>query len=74
MADVEKERKEQAKGPAAQAHELNELAAIYVSRGVSPWLAKKVRCNREARAFRFCSVLVILFAQGTAKILSTHLD
>lgn len=31
-ADVEKEREEQRKGPAAQAHELEELTQIYVNR------------------------------------------
>ena len=42
-ADVEKERIEQAKGPAHRAHELDELAKIYESRGVSPGLARMVR-------------------------------
>ena len=43
MADVAKERQEQAKGPAAQAHELDELTKIYEDRGVSPLLARQVR-------------------------------
>ena len=42
MADVEKEKREQAKGPVAQAHELDELTAIYEERGVSPLLARQV--------------------------------
>ena len=42
MADVEKERQEQAKGPAARAHEMQELAKIYQDRGLSPHLAKQV--------------------------------
>ncbi|KAK9845523.1 hypothetical protein WJX81_008565 [Elliptochloris bilobata] len=41
-ADVEKERLEQAKGPAHRAHELDELAKIYEARGVSPGLARMV--------------------------------
>ena len=40
---MEKERVEQAKGPAHRAHELDELAQIYESRGVSPGLARMVR-------------------------------
>jgi VIT1/CCC1 family predicted Fe2+/Mn2+ transporter len=42
MADVEKEKREQAKGPVAQAHELDELTAIYEDRGISPLLARQV--------------------------------
>ena len=42
MADIEKERKEQAKGPAARAHELDELTQIYEDRGISPLLARQV--------------------------------
>ena len=42
-ADVEKERLEQAKGPAAQAHELTELSKIYEARGLSADLARQVR-------------------------------
>lgn len=42
QADIEKEKQMQAKGPAAQQHELEELAAIYESRGVSKLLAKQV--------------------------------
>ncbi|KAK9901345.1 hypothetical protein WJX75_007573 [Coccomyxa subellipsoidea] len=41
-ADIEKERKEQAKGPAARAHELEELTAIYEDRGLSHGLARQV--------------------------------
>jgi VIT1/CCC1 family predicted Fe2+/Mn2+ transporter len=41
-ADIEKERAEQQKGPEAQARELDELAQIYVSRGISPALARTV--------------------------------
>ncbi|KAK9828808.1 hypothetical protein WJX72_002170 [[Myrmecia] bisecta] len=41
-ADVEKERKEQAKGPQARLHELEELAQIYENRGLSPGLARQV--------------------------------
>jgi hypothetical protein len=43
-ADVEKERREQAKGPAARLHELKELAKIYEERGLSPALAHQVCC------------------------------
>ena len=42
QADIEKEKQMQAKGPAARQHELEELAAIYESRGVSKLLAKQV--------------------------------
>lgn len=41
-ADVEKERQEHAKGPEARARELEELAQIYVDRGLSYFLAKQV--------------------------------
>lgn len=50
-ADIEKERKEQAKGPAARAHELEELTAIYEDRGLSHGLARQVtpqQCILEA--------------------------
>ena len=46
---MEKERAEQAKGPAHRAHELEELAKIYEDRGVSPGLA---RMARPAPCFR----------------------
>ncbi|MEW5302626.1 MAG: hypothetical protein WDW36_005391 [Sanguina aurantia] len=42
IADIEKERAEQARGPAARAHELDELTQIYVQRGLSLGLAKQV--------------------------------
>ncbi|KAL2613769.1 hypothetical protein R1flu_025461 [Riccia fluitans] len=42
MADLEKERLEHAKGPEAQARELEELTQIYVGRGLSYYLAKQV--------------------------------
>lgn len=42
QADIKKEIEEQLKGPAAQARELEELAQIYVSRGVPPPLARQV--------------------------------
>ena len=62
MADVEKERKEQAKGPAAQARELKELAAIYVGRGVSPGLAMKVRgeCILDSSAWHLIGKQMLL--------------
>jgi vacuolar iron transporter family protein len=41
-ADIAKEAAEQAKGPAARARELGELAAIYEARGISPGLARAV--------------------------------
>lgn len=41
-ADIKKEIEEQLKGPAAQARELEELAQIYVSRGIPYDLAKQV--------------------------------
>ena len=44
-ADIEKERKEQAKGPAARQHELEELTAIYEDRGLSYGLARQVRAG-----------------------------
>lgn len=42
QADVEKERREQEKGPAARAHELSELAEIYEERGLTKDLAMAV--------------------------------
>ncbi|KAL3157938.1 hypothetical protein ABBQ32_012340 [Trebouxia sp. C0010 RCD-2024] len=42
QADIEKEKQMQAKGPAARQHELEELAAIYESRGLTKSLAKQV--------------------------------
>ena len=42
QADVEKERREQEKGPAARAHELAELAEIYEERGLTKDLAMAV--------------------------------
>ncbi len=41
-ADIQKEVREQAKGPAARAHELDELTQIYEDRGVSRHLARQV--------------------------------
>lgn len=41
-ADVDKERQEQAKGPEARRRELEELAGIYMARGVSESLARLV--------------------------------
>jgi vacuolar iron transporter family protein len=41
-ADIEKERKEHAKGPYHRERELQELADIYVNRGLSPALARTV--------------------------------
>ncbi|KAG6546038.1 hypothetical protein Mapa_012443 [Marchantia paleacea] len=42
LADLEKERQEHAKGPEAQARELEELTQIYVGRGLTYFLAKQV--------------------------------
>lgn len=41
-ADIEKERQEQMKGPEARQRELDELAEIYVARGLSAPLARQV--------------------------------
>ena len=41
-ADIEKERQQQLKGPAARAHELQELTEIYIGRGLTPELARQV--------------------------------
>ena len=41
LADVEKERQQQEAGPQTRAYELEELAQIYVSRGLDYDLAKK---------------------------------
>lgn len=41
-ADIQKEIEEQLKGPEAQARELEELASIYISRGVPEDLARQV--------------------------------
>ena len=59
-ADIEKERVEQLKGPEARAHELEELALIYVDRGLPYDLAKQVRGWVVADSF-FCSNLVAVF-------------
>ena len=42
QADIEKERQQQAKGPEARQHELEELAEIYEQRGLSKALAHQV--------------------------------
>jgi VIT1/CCC1 family predicted Fe2+/Mn2+ transporter len=42
LADVDKERQQQEAGPEARAAELEELAQIYVSRGLDYDLARKV--------------------------------
>lgn len=42
-ADVEKERIEQEKGPAARARELDELVQIYIERGLEFDLARQAR-------------------------------
>ncbi|GIL89751.1 hypothetical protein Vretimale_16599 [Volvox reticuliferus] len=42
VADIEKERQAQSKGPSAQAKELQELTDIYIKRGLDPDLARKV--------------------------------
>lgn len=42
MADVDKERKAQEKGPEMRAHELEELTQIYVERGLDYRLAREV--------------------------------
>ncbi|GIL89749.1 hypothetical protein Vretimale_16599 [Volvox reticuliferus] len=41
-ADIEKERQQQNRGPAARARELQELTDIYIKRGLDPDLARKV--------------------------------
>lgn len=41
-ADIQKEREEQAKGPAARARELDELVQIYMERGLDYELARQV--------------------------------
>jgi hypothetical protein len=51
-ADVEKERKEQLKGPAAREAELRELAKIYEDRGLSKSLAHQVPFRRNLLASR----------------------
>ena len=43
QADIDKEKAEQAKGPEARAHELEELAQIYEERGLSSGLARQAR-------------------------------
>ncbi|KAF8057734.1 pcl1 [Scenedesmus sp. PABB004] len=48
-ADIEKERQEQRKGPAARARELDELTQIYVDRGLSAPLARQVAEELTAR-------------------------
>jgi VIT1/CCC1 family predicted Fe2+/Mn2+ transporter len=50
QADIEKERREQAKGPAAQAVELDELTNIYLGRGLSYELARRCAENMERKA------------------------
>jgi len=48
LADVDKERKQQEAGPRTRAHELEELAQIYVGRGLDYDLAKKVSSLHSA--------------------------
>ncbi|KAL6753520.1 Ccc1 family [Haematococcus lacustris] len=47
-ADIQKEREQQAKGPAAREHELEELCEIYVNRGLSRELARQVALELTA--------------------------
>lgn len=42
MADVDKERQEQERGPEARAHELEELVQIYIDRGLTLATARDV--------------------------------
>ena len=58
MADIEKEKKEQAKGPAARAHELDELTQIYEDRGISPLLARQVSCLHAPAPVTLTAVLL----------------
>ena len=50
-ADVEKERQEQAKGPAARARELDELVQIYIERGLEFDLARQVQPRLTCQLF-----------------------
>jgi VIT1/CCC1 family predicted Fe2+/Mn2+ transporter len=64
LADIEKERQEQLKGPAARAKELEELAGIYMERGLSEGLARQVAAELTEKDViravsgrsRFCNV------------------
>ncbi|KAG2486703.1 hypothetical protein HYH03_014632 [Edaphochlamys debaryana] len=49
QADIEKERQQQQKGPAARAVELQELADIYVARGLTRELARQDVIRAHAR-------------------------
>ena len=70
MADVEKERKEQAKGPEAQAHELEELTKIYEDRGVSPLLARQASSTLALPAkASLHSTHAVIFYRACAHIL-----
>ena len=75
QADIEKERQQQAKGPEAQAHELEELAEIYEQRGVSKELARQVlnlarrRCRGD---WRLLFTGMGRVAMGAAEAQSRH--
>lgn len=49
MADVDKERQEQERGPEARAHELEELVQIYIDRGLTADLARQVAVQLTAK-------------------------
>lgn len=51
LADVETERQQQEAGPRTREHELEELAQIYVGRGLEYDLARKVRALESLHSF-----------------------
>ena len=56
LADVDKERQQQEAGPRAREEELEELAQIYVSRGLDYGLAKQVGMLLFARSLAACAL------------------
>ena len=58
LADVEKERQQQEAGPQTRAYELEELAQIYVSRGLDYDLAKKARASTTVNIRRWPRALM----------------
>jgi hypothetical protein len=57
-ADIQKERDEQAKGPAARAHELEELTEIYINRCVA-------RCCALTHSFNTLAIMRLTITPST---------
>ena len=60
LADVDKERQQQEAGPRAREEELEELAQIYVSRGLDYGLAKQVGMQLFVSSLAACALRLFL--------------